>query len=44
MRYRVLIVEDDPMVAAIDRQYVESDPRFQVVRVCGDGGEALSVL
>ena len=33
MRYRVIIVEDDPMVAAIDRQYVESDPAFRVERV-----------
>ena len=44
MTYRVLIVEDDPMVAAIDRQYVESDGRFQVVRTCRDGGEALAAL
>ena len=30
MAYQVIIIEDDPMVAAIDRQYVETDSRFQV--------------
>ncbi len=44
MTYQVLIVEDDPMVASIDRQYVDSDPRFQVLRVCKSGAEALEVL
>lgn len=44
MEYRVLILEDDPMVAAIDRQYVESDSRFQVVQVCKSGGQALEYL
>lgn len=44
MAYRVLILEDDPMVAAIDRQYVESDRRFQVVQVCKSGGQALEYL
>ena len=32
------------MVAAIDRQYVESDRRFQVVQVCKSGGQALEYL
>ena len=44
MTYQVLIVEDDPMVAAIDRQYVESDSRFQVLQVCKSGGEALVLM
>ena len=44
MTYRVLILEDDPMVAAIDRQYVESDRHFQVVQVCKSGGQALEYL
>ncbi len=42
--YKVLIVEDDPMVAAIDRQYVETDPAFQVVHICRDGQEGLAWL
>ena len=44
MRYRVIIVEDDPMVAAIDRQYVESDPAFRVERVFKTGADALAYL
>ncbi len=32
------------MVAAIDRQYVETDSRFQVTHVLKSGGEALGVL
>ena len=44
MAYQVIIIEDDPMVAAIDRQYVETDSRFQVAHVLKSGGEALDVL
>lgn len=44
MAYQVMIIEDDPMVAAIDRQYVETDARFQVLHVLKSGGEALVVL
>ena len=42
--YRVMIVEDDPMVASIDKQYVEMDRAFRVVRVCKDGREGLEYL
>lgn len=42
MAYQVIIIEDDPMVAAIDRQYVETDSRFQVAHVLKSGGEALA--
>ena len=42
--YRVLIIEDDPMVADIDRQYVEMDRAFQVIRICRDGAEGLEYL
>lgn len=44
MAYQVMIIEDDPMVAAIDRQYVETDTRFQVLHVLKNGSEALAVL
>ena len=44
MPYHVLIIEDDSMVAAIDRQYVESDRRFQVDRVFKNGLPALDYL
>lgn len=42
--YRVLIVEDDPMVAFINRQYVETTLSFQVVGICKSGIEALEYL
>lgn len=42
--YRVIIIEDDPMVAAINRQYVEVDPAFQVQKVFKSGIEALHYL
>ena len=42
--YRVIIIEDDPMVADIDRQYVEMDRAFQVVKLCKDGADALNYL
>ena len=38
--YQVIIIEDDPMVAAIDKQYVEADSQFRVVRTFKSGGEA----
>ena len=44
MPYRTIIIEDDSMVAAIDRQYVESDRRFQVQKTFKSGGEALTFL
>ena len=42
--YRVVIVEDDPMVSLINRTYVERDPRFQVVQTFQDGRAALAWL
>ena len=42
--YRVVIVEDDPMVALLDRTYVERDPRFRVVQTFQDGRAALEWL
>ena len=42
--YRVVIVEDDPMVSLINRTYVERDPRFQVVQAFQDGRAALDWL
>jgi len=42
--YEVLIVEDDPMVAMINRQYVSQNPHFHVAAVCGDGASALEYL
>ena len=44
MLYRAVIVEDDPMVALLDRTYVERDPRFRVVQTFQDGRAALEWL
>ena len=38
--YRVVIVEDDPMISYLNRSYVESDGRFQLVRTFQDGAAA----
>ena len=42
--YRVVIVEDDPMVSFLNRTYTEQDPRFQVVQTFTDGRAALGWL
>lgn len=42
--YKVLIVEDDPMVAMINEQYVKKSKEFIVVGKCSDGKSALSFL
>ena len=35
--YNVLIVEDDPMVAMINEQYIKKNKNFTVVGKCKDG-------
>ncbi|MBQ8028518.1 MAG: response regulator [Clostridia bacterium] len=42
--YKVLIVEDDPMVAMINEQYVRRNKNFEIVGKCSDGLSALSFL
>ncbi len=42
--YEVLIVEDDPMVAMINRQYVNENPHFHAAATCRDGDSALEYL
>lgn len=44
MSYNVLIVEDDPMVAMINGQYVAKNSDFTVVGTCRNGQEAISFL
>lgn len=44
MTYRVLIVEDDPMVAMINEQYIEKNKNFTVCATRKNGEEALSFL
>lgn len=42
--YRVIIVEDDPMVASINKQYVELNRNLSVVAHFTTGAEALTYL
>lgn len=42
--YHVMIIEDDPMVAAINKQYVEIDPLYRVQKILKSGTEALEYL
>lgn len=42
--YKVLIVEDDPMVAMINEQYVRKTEGFEVAGSCRNGLEALEFL
>ena len=44
MGYKVLIVEDDPMVAMINEQYVCKNPQFVVAASCRNGQEAIEFL
>ena len=44
MDYKVLIVEDDPMVSLINEQYVNRNKAFRVVKKCKDGRSALAYL
>lgn len=42
--YKILIVEDDPMVAMINEQYVKKNKNFELVGKCSDGLSALEFL
>ncbi len=42
--YSVLIVEDDPMVAMINEQYISRNKQFSVIGKCKDGKGALDFL
>lgn len=42
--YRVVIVEDDPMVSLLDRTFTEKDSRFRVVQTFQNGRAALEWL
>ena len=42
--YKVLIVEDDPMVAMINEQFVSRHKDFEVIEKCHDGEAALKFL
>ena len=42
--YKVLIAEDDPMVAMINEQYIKRNKNFEVVGKCQNGTTALTFL
>ncbi len=42
--YKVLIIEDDPMVAMINEQYVNKNKNFHVSMVCNNGSEGIKYL
>ena len=42
--YKVLIVEDDPMVAMINEQYTEKNELFRIVNKVGNGEEAIKYI
>ncbi len=42
--YQVIIVEDDPMVAEIDKQYVEHNSKMSIAGVFQNGQEALDFV
>ena len=42
--YKVLIVEDDPMVAMINEQYIRRNKNFEIVGKCSDGLSVLDFL
>lgn len=42
--FKVLIVEDDPMVAMINEQYARKNKQFDVIGSCRNGQEALEFL
>ena len=42
--YKVLIVEDDPMVAMINEQYIKRNKNFEIVGKCNDGMSALDFI
>ena len=42
--YQVIIVEDDPMVAEIDRQYVEHNTQMNIAGVFQNGEDALAYV
>ena len=42
--YKVLIVDDDPMVAMINEQYVQKNKQFKVIGSCRNGKQTIDFL
>ncbi|MCF6092985.1 response regulator [Microaerobacter geothermalis] len=43
-KIKVLLIEDDPMVQEVNRQFIERTPNFQVVGVASNGQEGIKRL
>lgn len=41
---QAMIIEDDPMVAEINKRYLQRDSRIQSVKICTNGSQALTYL
>ena len=39
-RIKVLLIEDDPMVREVNRQFIERVDSFEIVGMCSNGVEA----
>lgn len=42
--YKVLVIEDDPMVAMINEQYIKRNKNFEIVGKCDNGVSAIDFL
>jgi two-component system response regulator DctR len=42
--FRVVIIEDDPMVQEVNRQFIEKVPSFEVVGIAGNGTEGIKLV
>jgi two-component system response regulator DctR len=42
--FRVVVIEDDPMVQEINRQFIESVPSFRVVGMAGNGEDGIKLV
>ena len=42
--YKVLIIEDDPMVSMINEQYIKRNKNFEIIGKCNDGLAALDFI
>ncbi len=44
MKYKVIIIEDDPMVASINKQYVERNNQLELIGIFSNGIDGLKYL
>lgn len=42
--FRVVVIEDDPMVQEVNRQFIESVPFFEVVGIAGNGADGIKLV